>query len=101
MQPWQRARVETSRPVDTWIRVSVLTVVLSVQEQCLSSIAEDLQHYLRFLSAQPDPEGWLGTSLRPSLQELLQVHQNPLNGPLCSFQITNHLSPTELLRLGL
>lgn len=58
---------------------SKVSIVLSVwlfsaQERCLTNMAEDLQHYLRFLSAQPDPERWLRTTLLPSLRELLQVH---------------------------
>nr|WAB71026.1 interleukin 12 [Takifugu obscurus] len=42
------------------------------KERCLTNIAEDLQHYLRFLSAQPDPEGWLHATLLPSTRQLLQ-----------------------------
>lgn len=43
------------------------------QKSCLKNIHEDLHHYYRFLSAQPDPDCLLQATLRSSLQELMQV----------------------------
>lgn len=43
------------------------------QELCLKSIREDLQHYYKFLSAQPDPDNLIQTTVLSSLRELMQV----------------------------
>lgn len=45
----------------------------SSQPGCLRSIGQDLHHYYRFLSAQPDPERLLLTALLSSLQDFMQV----------------------------
>ncbi|KAM6990075.1 uncharacterized protein LKV04_009648 [Tautogolabrus adspersus] len=43
------------------------------QELCLTNINEDLHHYYKFLSAQPDPDNSLGQSVLLSLRELMEV----------------------------
>lgn len=49
------------------------SVLSFTQKSCLKNIREDLHHYYRFLSAQPDPERLLHTTVLSSLQELMQV----------------------------
>ncbi|XP_040911798.1 interleukin-12 subunit alpha [Toxotes jaculatrix] len=41
------------------------------QESCLTNIGEDLHHYYKFLTAQPDPDNLLGTVLS-SLREFME-----------------------------
>lgn len=43
------------------------------QKSCLKNIREDLHHYYRLLSAQPDADRLLQTTVLSSLQELMQV----------------------------
>lgn len=52
----------------------IVALLLSfTQTSCLKNISQDLHHYYRFLSAQPDPDRLLHTTILSSLQELMQV----------------------------
>ncbi|MED6253743.1 hypothetical protein ATANTOWER_032507 [Ataeniobius toweri] len=42
------------------------------QESCIMDIGRDLSHYYKFLSAQPDPDRLLGSSVLYSLRELMK-----------------------------
>ncbi|KAK5604232.1 hypothetical protein CRENBAI_020743 [Crenichthys baileyi] len=47
--------------------------VCSPQESCTMDIGRDLSHYYKFLSAQPDPDRLLGSSVLYSLRELMAL----------------------------
>ncbi|MEQ2224572.1 hypothetical protein ILYODFUR_008926 [Ilyodon furcidens] len=42
------------------------------QESCIMDIGRDLSHFYKFLSAQPDPDRLLGSSVLYSLRELME-----------------------------
>ncbi|KAK9539192.1 hypothetical protein VZT92_004315 [Zoarces viviparus] len=42
------------------------------QESCLTNIGEDLQHYYKFLTAQPDPDSLLGSTVLFRLREIME-----------------------------
>ncbi|KAM4556485.1 uncharacterized protein V3H82_016443 [Fundulus diaphanus] len=42
------------------------------QDSCLTDIGKDLSHYYKFLSAQPDPDNLIGSSVLYSLRELME-----------------------------
>ncbi|KAM4552901.1 interleukin-12 subunit alpha [Odontesthes bonariensis] len=42
------------------------------QESCVTNIGEDLSHYYKFLTNQPDPEKLLGPTVLLSLRELME-----------------------------
>uniref|UniRef100_A0A3Q3FMM6 Interleukin-12 subunit alpha n=1 Tax=Kryptolebias marmoratus TaxID=37003 RepID=A0A3Q3FMM6_KRYMA len=46
--------------------------VCSPQESCLTNIGKDLTHYYKVLSAQPDPDRVLGSSVLHSLRQLME-----------------------------
>ncbi|XP_060900624.1 uncharacterized protein zmp:0000001127 [Labrus mixtus] len=59
------------------------------QELCLTNINEDLHHYYKFLSAQPDPDNLLGRSVLLSLRELMEnCFQRSLPSVLASVETT-------------
>ncbi|CAG5896733.1 unnamed protein product [Menidia menidia] len=64
------------------VELNMLTNTPSVctpQESCVANIEKDLNHYYKFLAAQPDPEGLLGSTVLLSLTELMQAPVNDGN----------------------
>uniref|UniRef100_A0A3Q2PV26 Interleukin-12 subunit alpha-like n=1 Tax=Fundulus heteroclitus TaxID=8078 RepID=A0A3Q2PV26_FUNHE len=73
------------------------------QDSCLTDIGKDLSHYYKFLSAQPDPDNLIGSSVLYSLRELMEMgcFHKTLTMPLCFFKALVERSVTFNERLSL
>ncbi|KAM9718478.1 uncharacterized protein ACNS7B_019649 [Menidia menidia] len=72
------------------------------KESCVANIEKDLNHYYKFLAAQPDPEGLLGSTVLLSLTELMQnCFKSPLPTVLDSKDAPVNDGNTYVERLNL